>query len=122
MKKLIAILMVVSIFGCKKVDVLPTDDTINLGAESKSTTITRVYPFLSDGSSVNFDLNVTVDAKYTLQVTDIMGNSLKSFGFTANEIFITKTINVSDLPNGDYDVVLTDIAGKQSKTNIIIKK
>lgn len=122
MKKLIAILMVVSIFGCKKVDVLPTDDTINLGAESKSTTITRVYPFLSDGSSVNFDLNVTVDAKYTLQVTDIMGNELKSFGFTANEIFITKTINVSDLPNGDYDVVLTDIAGKQSKTNIIIKK
>lgn len=122
MKKLIALLIIVSVFGCRKVEVLPTDNTINLGAEAASTTITKVYPFLSNGSNVNFDMNVTIDAKYSLQITDIMGNSVKTFGFTATQPYMTKTINVSDLPNGDYGVVLTDIAGKQSKTNIIIKK
>ena len=122
MKKTISLLFLVSIIGCKKVEVLPPDNTINLGVEATSTDIKRVYPFLSNGNGVSFDLQTTIGSKYSLQITDIMGNEIKSFGFTSNEIFMTKTINVSDLPNGDYGVVLTDIEGNQSKTSIIIKK
>lgn len=122
MKKGILLLFLVSIIGCKKVEVLPQDNAINLGVEATATKITKVYPFLSNGSSVNFDLETTIGSKYTLQITDIMGNEIKSFGFTASEIFMTKTVNVSDLGNGDYGVVLTDIKGNQSKTSIIIKK
>ena len=122
MKKTISLLFLVSIIGCKKVEVLPPDNTINLGVEATSTDIKRVYPFLSNGNNVNFDMETTVGSKYTLQITDIMGNEIKSFGFTSTEIFMTKTVNVSDLNNGDYGVVLTDIKGKQSKTSIIIKK
>lgn len=122
MKNFIVFLIIIILIGCRKTTIQPMDNTINLGVESKTTKINKVYPFLSNGSNVTFEINTTNGSKYNLQISDIMGNSIKNFGFTASDTFTIKSINVSDLDNGDYDVILTDIAGKQSKTNIIIKK
>ena len=117
MKKLLLI-AVVLLAGCTKIDVTPT---INLGVEAKSTAITKVNPIISNGQ-VTVDMNVTSGAKYSLQVTDLLDNELKTFGFTADSDIYTRKLDLTDLKNGDYNLVLIDIAGKETRTNIIIKK
>lgn len=117
MKKLLLIALVL-LAGCTKIDVpMP----INLGVQAKSTAITRVYPIISNGQ-ITVDMNVTSGAKYSLQVTDLLDNELKTFGFTADSDIYTRKLDLTDLKNGDYNLVLIDIAGKETRTNIIIKK
>ena len=118
MKKILLITLVL-LAGCRKIDYVPP--TIDLGVQAKSTAITKVYPIISNGQ-ITVDLNVTSGAKYSLQVTDLLDNELKTFGFTADSDIYTKKLDLTDLKNGDYNLVLIDIAGKETKTNIIIKK
>ncbi len=42
--------------------------------------------------------------------------------FTAESSKVTKRLDLSELKNGDYNLVLIDIQGRESKTNVIIKK
>ena len=118
MKKLLLIALVL-LAGCTKIDVTPT---INLGVEAKSTAITKVSPIVSNGSNITVDMNLTSGAKYSLQVTDLLDNEIKTFGFTADSDIYTRKLDLTDLKNGDYNLVLIDIAGKETRTNIIIKK
>lgn len=117
MKKLLLIGFVL-LASCRKIDITPT---IDLGKVSISTTISRVSPRVSDGK-VLVEMKVTEGAKYSLQVTDLLDNTLKTFGFTADKDIYSKALDLSDLKNGDYNLVLIDISGKEIKTNIIIKK
>jgi hypothetical protein len=117
MKKILLITLVLLV-GCRKVDFpLPID----LGVQAKSTNITKVHPIISNGQII-VDMNVTSGAKYSLQVTDLLDNKIKTFGFTADNDIYTRKLDLTDLKNGDYNLVLIDIAGKEIRTNIIIKK
>lgn len=117
MKKLLLISLVL-LAGCTKIDVIPP---INLGVQSQSTAITKVFPIVSNGQ-ITVDMNVTSGAKYSLQVTDLLDNEIKTFGFTADSDIYTRKLDLTTLKNGDYNLVLIDIAGKETRTNIIIKK
>jgi hypothetical protein len=117
MKKLLLISLVLLV-GCTKIDVIPP---INLGVQSQSTAITKVFPIVSNGQ-ITVDMNVTSGAKYSLQVTDLLDNEIKTFGFTADSDIYTRKLDLTTLKNGDYNLVLIDIAGRETRTNIIIKK
>ena len=117
MKKLLLIVLVLLV-GCRKID-FPAP--INLGVQSQSTAITKVHPIISNGQ-ITVDMNVTSGAKYSLQVTDLLDNEIKTFGFTADSDIYTRKLDLTTLKNGDYNLVLIDIAGKETRTNIIIKK
>ena len=87
MKKLL-ILSVVFLMGCRKF--VSTPFAVDLGKKSTSTAITKVSPIVSDGN-VTAELSLTQGAKYSLQVTDLLDNEVKTFGFTAdNAIYIKK--------------------------------
>ena len=105
--------------SCRKVIEQPF--AIDLGRTSASTAISKVTPVVSSGN-VTVEMNLTSGAKYSLQVTDLLDNELKSFGFTADKDIYIKNLDLSSLKNGDYNLVLIDISGKETKTNIIIKK
>ena len=117
MKKLLLIGFVLLV-GCRKIDFTPN---IDLGMQSQSTSIAKVYPIVSTGL-ITVDMNLTEGAKYSLQVTDLLDNTLKTYGFTADNNIYTRKLDLTDLKNGDYNLVLIDISGKETKTNIIIKK
>lgn len=117
MKKLLLI-AVVLLAGCTKIDVTPM---INLGVEAKSTAIIKVSPIVSNGA-VTVEMNLTEGSKYSLQVTDLLDNEIKTFGFTADKNIYTRALDLYDLKNGDYNIILIDISGKESRANVIIKK
>jgi hypothetical protein len=118
-KIIIGLFLVTSISGCRKVDV---QQPINLGVVAESTKINKVSPIISNGNSVTVFMSTTVGSKYSLSVTDLLDNELESVGFTAEDINTSKKLDLSNLKNGDYNIILTDIKGSESKINIIIKK
>ena len=117
MKKLLLITLI-ALAGCTKIDVpMP----MNLGVTSTSTAINKVTPVISNGN-VTVEMSLTPGAKYSLQVTDLLDDEIKTFGFTSDKDIYVKQLDLTSLKNGDYNLVLIDIAGKETKTNIIIKK
>ena len=119
MKKLLYLLIFIFV-GCTKIDIQPTK--VELGAIPTSSVINKVSPIVSDGSNVVVDMTLTTDAKYSLQVTDLLGHELKVLGFTAESSSVTKKLDLSSLKNGDYNLILIDIMGREYKTNVVIKK
>jgi hypothetical protein len=119
MKKILVI-MVVFLLACTKV-VQPPTPAIDLGKLPTATSIKKVTPVVSDGN-VNVELSVTQGAKYSLQVTDLLDEEIKTFGFTADDTIYIKKLDLTSLKNGDYNLILIDIAGKEVRSNIIIKK
>lgn len=119
MKKLLYLLIFIFV-GCTKIPILPPK--VELGAIPTSSVINKVSPIVSDGSNVVVDMTLTTDAKYSLQVTNLLGHELKVVGFTAESSKVTKKLNLSELKSGDYNLVLIDIQGRENKTNIVIKK
>jgi len=118
MKKIL-ITMVVLLSACTKI-VQPPTPAIDLGQKATTTSIKKVTPVVSSGN-VTVELGVTQGAKYSLQITDLLDEEVKTFGFTADDTIYIKKLDLTDLKNGDYNLVLIDIAGKEVKTNIIIK-
>lgn len=118
--KIIVLLGLMTFLGCRKVDFYPTP--IDLGVTSETTKIVSISPIISNGNSVTVNMNTTSGSKYSLSVTDLLDNEVKSFGFTASDVTTQKTLDLSSLKTGDYNLVLTDIKGSESKINIIIKK
>ena len=119
MRKLLFLLIFISV-GCTKIPILPPK--VELGAIPTSSVINKVSPIVSDGSNGVVDMTLTTDAKYSLLVTNLLGHELKVVGFTAESSKVTKRLDLSDLKNGDYNLILIDIQGRESKTNVVIKK
>jgi len=118
MKKVL-ITMVVFLLACTKV-VQPPTPTIDLGKIPAATSIKKVTPIVSNGN-ITVELGVTQGAKYSLQVTDLLDEEIKTFGFTADDTIYIRKLDLTSLKNGDYNLVLIDIAGKEVRSNIIIK-
>lgn len=114
---IIAVLLMIS---CNKV-VTPPPFAIDLGKEAQSTAITKIIPIVSNGD-VTVIMRVTKGAKYSLQVTNLLDDELRTFGFTAEDTIYMKKLDLTSLKNGDYNLVLLDVAGKESRQNLIIKK
>ena len=112
--------MVVFFMACTKI-VQPPYPTINLGRQATSTAISKVTPTVSNGNII-VEMKVTPGAKYSLQVTNLLEDEIKTIGFTANDTIYIQKIDLTSLKNGDYNLILMDVAGKEFKTNIIIKK
>lgn len=112
--------MVVFLAACTKV-VQPIVPNIDLGQKANSTSIKKVTPLVSNGN-VTVEMNLTTGAKYSIQVTDLLDNELRTFGFTADKDIYIKNLDLSSLKTGDYNLVLLDISGKETRANIIIKK
>jgi len=119
MKKILLICSILFISGCTKVY---TPTPMDLGRAPELTSIKAISPIVSDGKNVTVELLLTPGSKYSLQVTNLLDTELKVFGFVADAESVSKKIDVSDLPQGDYNVVLIDIKGKEIKRNITIKK
>ena len=117
--KRILLTMVVFLAACTKV-IQPPIPAIDLGQKATATSIKKVTPVVSNGN-ITVELGVTQGAKYSLQVTDLLDEELKSFGFTADDTIYIKKLDLTSLKNGDYNLVLIDIAGKEVRSNIIIK-
>jgi hypothetical protein len=113
------LIIMVLIFGCRKVDV-PTP-VINLGKVATATSIEKVEPVLTKGP-VTLTLSVTKDAKYSIQLIDLKGDVKSSTGFTADKDLVIKNLDYSDVKSGDYTIVLLDISGNEYKRNLTIKK
>ena len=112
-------IFLIFILGCTKIDYTPQ---IDLGVDSYSTSINQVSPILSNGSSVTVVMTLTIGAKYSIQVLDMLEKEHKVIGFTAESTTTIKKLDLSDLKDGDYTLVLVDIKGKEIKRHIIIKK
>lgn len=119
MKKIL-VTIVVLLSACTKV-VNPPLPSIDLGKAATSTSIKRVMPIVSNGN-ITVELGVTQGAKYSLQVTDLLDEEINTFGFTADDTIYIKKLDLTSLKNGDYNLILIDIAGKEVRSNIIIKK
>jgi len=119
MKKVL-VTMVVLLTACTKV-VNPPIPSIDLGKVATSTSIKKVTPVVSNGN-ITVELSVTQGAKYSLQVTDLLDEEVNTFGFTADDTIYIKKLDLTSLKTGDYNLVLIDIAGKEVRSNIIIKK
>ena len=94
---------------------------IDLGKTAASTAISKITPVVSNGN-IAVEMNVTNGAKYSILVTDLLDNELKTFGFTADKDIYIKNLDLTSLKNGDYNLILIDISGKETRTNIVIKK
>lgn len=112
-------IIVILIFGCKKVDA-PTP-VINLGKVATVTSIEKIEPVLTKGP-VTLTLNVTKDAKYSILLIDLKGDVKSAIGFTADKDLVIKKLDYSDVNSGDYTIELIDIFGKEYKRQITIKK
>lgn len=76
---------------------------------------------VNNNNNAVITLGVTPGSKYSVQITDITGESVASKGLIADEMVEIVTIDTKDLKNGVYDVVVIDINGKEIKQPINIK-
>ena len=107
------------IYSCTKVDI-PAPEIV-LGQQSTSTAITNLSTAYTKGE-VDVTMSVTPGAKYSLQLINLSGDVKYATGFTADNSVVTKHLDYSDVNSGDYAIVLIDIAGKEFKRSITIKK
>lgn len=121
MKKFISLAMVLALtVACSDLDVLNTEAVINLGA---TPTNTKIISAVATGTQVTVMYNLTVGAKYSVQVYEF-GNQepKKTLPLTAAEEITTKVYDFADLPTGLYDLTLTDVDGNTTKKPLIIKR
>ena len=117
--KRVLLTMVVFLAACTKV-VQPPMPNIDLGQKATATAISKVTPIVSNGN-ITVEMKVTPGAKYSLQVTNLLDDELKTVGFTATDTIYIQKMDLTSLKTGDYNLVLIDIAGKESRSNVIIK-
>jgi hypothetical protein len=110
--------------GCIHDSAFPTQpiisNGINLGAISYSAVIAQISSNIISGK-LTIHLIVTRGAKYSLQLTDITNNIIKTHGFTADREDVLMELDYSTVPDGAYDLNLIDTAGNATKVPIIIK-
>ena len=123
MKRITLIVSIVSLFiiaGCSDLEQFEATPQINLGATAKSTNIKSVEAV---GGKVTVKYEVTPSAKYSVQVFEFAQmDPKKTLPFTAADSVETKVYEFSDLNDGLYDLVLTDVSGTSIKKPLVIKK
>ena len=116
---LVFILFITLTFACSDLEQFETTP-INLGATASSTKILSV---VSQGAKTTVMYNLTVGAKYSVQVYEFgKTEPTKTLPLTAQEEIVTKVYDFTDLPDGIYDLTLTDVAGVSIKKPLIIKR
>jgi len=100
--------------------VAPVSNNMDLGVPSRVMSIvTTSGNIVTDTFTIT--LNVTSGAMYNVQLIDIAGKTVRSYGFTANAAQVVKTYDFSDVPRGAYDFTLMDTNGLQLKVPVLIK-
>lgn len=120
MKKIIIFLISIIFINssCRDNEII-LEPTINLGVTPNITEINEIYV---NNETMKITYLVTKGSKYSFQIYEFTKNEpIKSSGFTAEKDTIIKNYDISDLPNGLYDIVLTDISGTIIKKPILIK-
>lgn len=103
--------------SCQDIEVLEKE-TINLGATATGTDITSI---VVANKSTTIIAKTTEGAKYSIQIQSFgKTEPLKTIGFTATSDATIKTINLSELPAGMYDLHLIDISGTIIKKPLIL--
>lgn len=112
----IYILLFSLLVSCEDIEVV--EQPINLGATAAGTDITSI---VTANKSTTIVASTTVGAKYSIQVYPFgQSESIKTVGFTASESATIKTINLSELPAGIYDLHLIDVSGTIIKKPLIL--
>ena len=114
MKKLLII--IVALVGCRKTYEAPQAPLM-----PATTGALNVSPNPSSGL-INMTFNLEPNQKYSLLITDMSNKTYKNYGISSPNQQLIKTDNLSNLPNGSYDLILMDIYGNSVKTPILIKK
>ena len=112
----IYILLFSFLVSCEDIQVV--EQPINLGATATGTDITSI---VTANKSTTIVASTTAGAKYSVQVYPFgKSEPIKTVGFTASEASTIKTINLSELPAGIYDLHLIDISGTIIKKPLIL--
>lgn len=112
----IYILFILFLVSCEDIQVV--EQPINLGATAKGTDITSI---VTVNKSTTIVAKTTEGAKYSIQIQSFgKTEPLKTIGFTADSEATIKTINLSELPVGMYDLHLIDISGTIIKKPLIL--
>jgi hypothetical protein len=118
MKKLI-ILTSFILAACADVEI--PAPKINLGVIP--TNKTDILSVMVQGTKATVIYNVTVGAKYSVQVYEFGKiDPTKTLPLTAEETITTKVYEFTDLQDGIYDIILTDVSGISIKKPLIIKR
>lgn len=121
MKNITAITALLLCVGCSDYNYItgPTDNN-DLGPVSFATDISSISStVVSD--DVDVVLNVTAGSKYSLYLENIVGDISYRHGFTAVHPNTVVTLNLIEVANGDYQLILMDTKGKEDKVPLIIK-
>lgn len=116
---LILLLLLTIAFACSDLEKFESAP-INLGAKATST---EILSATSTGGKITALFAVTPGAKYSVQVYSFAAiEPVKTLPLTADTEITTKIYDFTDLPEGLYDLTLTDIAGVTTRKPIIIKR
>lgn len=111
-------LSVLVLLSCRKMIDYPVS-RIDLGIKSMATGIVSVSQY---NNFVRVRFMTTPGAKYSVQITGFGDKEpARVEGFTATADTTLKVYDLRELPKKDYQLVLIDISGKESKTPILIK-
>ena len=116
---LVLLLLLTIVFACSDLEKFESAP-INLGAKATST---EILSATSTGGKITALFAITPGAKYSVQVYSFAAiEPVKTLPLTADTEITTKIYDFSDLPDGLYDLTLTDIAGVTTRKPIIIKR
>jgi hypothetical protein len=100
-------------------------NTISVGISEISSVIKsfNLYPNPNNGTILNFDLNLTENATYKIVIIDNLGREvLKTNSDQVFEGYNFKTIDISDLESGIYNISMIVEDGKTVNRKITIQK
>ena len=86
-----------------------------------STDMRFITNSVNNNNNAVVTVGVTPGSKYSVQITDIAGETVASKGLIADEVVEIVTLDTKDLRTGLYDVVVIDIKRKEIKQPINIK-
>lgn len=116
---LIILILLLFVFACQDLEKFE-DPQLNLGTKATSTEILSV---VSNKGTVTAMFAITTGAKYSVQVYPFASiEPVKTLPLTAETEITTKIYDFTDLPDGLYDLTLTDISGVSIKKPLIIKR
>ena len=116
---LLLLLLITFVFACSDLEKLE-DAPINLGVKATST---EILSATSIGGKVTALFAVTPGAKYSVQVYSFAAiEPVKSLPLTAETEITTKIYDFSDLPDGLYDLTLTDVSGTSIRKPLVINR
>ncbi len=116
---LLTLFSVLFISGCNDIEIIEPQP-VNLGVTSKSTDIKNIQ---SANGVVTVQYLVTTGAKYSVQVYKFAATEPdKTLPLTAESDIVTKIYDFTDLSDGLYDLVLTDVSGVSIRKPLLLKR